>query len=167
MQSILFIGCLDVIYMNDLVSIIVPVYNTAYYLPKCIKSMLNQTYHNIEIILVDDGSTDKSATICDKYAKRDKRIRVIHKKNGGVSSARNTGIENATGRYIMFVDSDDWLPLNAVESLHKAILFNDGDFCTGRVKFIAAFHHSIHGNSSNSFVDIHDKNKLYSVFQEI
>ena len=90
------------------VSIIVPVYNVEHYLEECIKSVIEQTYKNIELILVDDGSTDKSGKICDNYSSLDERIIVIHKNNGGLSSARNVGLEAAQGRYIIFIDSDDY-----------------------------------------------------------
>ena len=95
--------------MNKKISIIVPVYNTAEYLAKCIESIINQKYANLELILVDDGSTDHSAAICDEYAKKDNRIKVIHKQNSGVSSARNLGLSIASGDYITFVDSDDYI----------------------------------------------------------
>ena len=88
-------------------SVIVPVYNIEKYLPRCINSILSQTYSDFELILVDDGSTDNSGLICDEYAEKDKRIRVYHKPNGGVSSARNMGIDHATGEFIVFIDSDD------------------------------------------------------------
>lgn len=94
---------------KPLVSIIVPIFNVEKYLSECIDSILSQTYENTEIILIDDGSTDKSAEICDKYALEDKRVRVIHKINGGVSAARNDGLQQANGQLIMFVDSDDWI----------------------------------------------------------
>lgn len=100
-----------------LVSIIVPVYNTAKYLRKCIDSLINQTYTNLEILLIDDGSTDDSGTICDLYSTQDKRIKVFHKKNGGVSSARNLGLKGANGYYVTFVDADDWLEPECVNSL--------------------------------------------------
>lgn len=99
-----------------IVSVIVPVYNTERYLSKCIDSIINQTYRNIEIILVDDGSLDNCGKICDEYAGRDKRIKVMHKKNGGVSSARNCGLDIASGEYVFFVDSDDYVELDAIES---------------------------------------------------
>lgn len=92
-----------------LISVIVPVYNVAPYLPRCVNSILNQTYGKLEILLVDDGSTDDSGRICEEYAKKDTRIRVLHKENGGLSSARNAGLDAASGRYIGFVDSDDWI----------------------------------------------------------
>lgn len=95
--------------MKDKISIIVPVYNVEQYIERCLESIINQTYKNIEIILVDDGSTDKSGIICEKYANRDQRIKVIHQENNGLSSARNKGLDIASGKYIGFVDSDDWI----------------------------------------------------------
>lgn len=102
---------------NRLISVIVPVYNVEQYLPRCIESIVNQTYKNLEIILVDDGSTDNSGKVCDKFAEKDSRIKVFHKSNGGVSSARNFGIEKASGDYIGFVDSDDAISNNMYEIL--------------------------------------------------
>lgn len=107
--------------MSDLVSILVAVYNTEGYLERCISSILQQTYQNIEIILIDDGSTDKSPCICDNYALIDNRIRVIHQDNGGSASARNTGILNATGSYICFIDSDDYIEATYVERMYNVI----------------------------------------------
>ena len=101
---------------KPLVSIIVPIFNVEKYLSECIDSILSQTYENIEIILIDDGSTDKSAEICDKYALKDKRVRVIHKINGGVSAARNDALQQANGQLIMFVDSDDWINSETCET---------------------------------------------------
>lgn len=119
---------------NPLITVIVPVYNSAYYLKKSITSILKQTYRNLEIILVDDGSTDKSGDICDRYAKKDARIKVIHKVNGGVSSARNAGIDAATGRYITFVDADDWLPEKAIEALLQAASTTNADYIAGVIE---------------------------------
>lgn len=97
-------------FMNKpLISVIVPVYNVEKFLSRCLNSILAQTYNNLEVILVDDGSTDNSGKICDDYALKDKRIRVIHKQNGGVSSARNMALSVAKGEYIGFVDSDDYI----------------------------------------------------------
>lgn len=110
---------------QDLVSIIVPVYNAEEYLEECICSITNQSYDNTEIILVDDGSTDKSSEICDKLALSDARITVIHKENGGLSSSRNTGLEVAHGKYIMFVDSDDYIDQDMVHSLYDCISKNN------------------------------------------
>lgn len=101
--------------MNDLVSVIVPVYNVEKYIRRCVDSILAQTYKNIEIILVDDGSKDESGRICDEYSKIDTRIIVVHKENGGLSSARNMGLDICHGKYILFVDSDDWIRDDAVE----------------------------------------------------
>lgn len=99
------------------VSVIVPVYNTEKYLPRCINSILDQTFTDFELILVDDGSTDNSGKICDEYSKKDSRIVVIHKENGGASSARNTGIDIAKGEWISFVDSDDWVNVEYLNGL--------------------------------------------------
>lgn len=108
--------------MKPVITIVIPVYNVENYLKRCLDSIINQTYSSLEIILVDDGSSDKSPEICDKYARKDTRIRVIHKINEGVSVARNVGIENATGKYLCFVDSDDFLPKHSIESLYKGML---------------------------------------------
>ena len=100
-----------------LISVIVPVYKVEAFLPKCVDSILNQTYKNLEILLVDDGSPDGSGALCDAYARQDSRVRVIHKKNGGLSDARNAGIEAAAGDYLAFVDSDDWIEPDSIEML--------------------------------------------------
>lgn len=105
---------------NNLVTIIIPVYNVEDYITKCIESIINQTYQNLEIICVNDGSTDNSGKICDIYALNDKRIKVIHKNNGGVSSARNVGLINASGEYIGFVDPDDWIEPEMYEIMVKS-----------------------------------------------
>lgn len=117
--------------MNDLISIIVPVYKVEKYLDRCINTIINQTYKNIEIILVDDGSPDNCPQICDEYAKRDRRIVVIHKENGGLSDARNFGLDIAKGEYIYFCDSDDFISENAIEILLKNLLNTNSDMCIG------------------------------------
>jgi glycosyltransferase involved in cell wall biosynthesis len=109
---------------QKLISIIVPVYNTAQYLPRCIESLTNQTHPHLEIILINDGSTDTGAEICNDYAKKDNRIKVIHQENAGVSNARNTGINAATGEWIGFTDSDDWAEPDMFESLLNTALKN-------------------------------------------
>lgn len=96
---------------NPLISVIVPIYNVEMYLNRCVESIVNQTYHNLEIILVDDGSPDNCPKMCEDWANRDKRIKVIHKENGGLSDARNAGMKIATGEYISFIDSDDWIDI--------------------------------------------------------
>lgn len=103
---------------EEKVSVIVPVYNVEKYLRRCLDSIINQTYQNLEIILVDDGSPDNCGAICDEYAAKDHRIQVIHRENGGLSAARNSGLDAATGDYVAFVDSDDWLTGDFVEKLH-------------------------------------------------
>ena len=114
--------------LQDLISVIVPVYNTEKYLDRCIQSVLAQTYTNWELLLIDDGSTDSSGTICDQYAAEDNRIRVFHKENGGVSSARNLGLDNAKGEWITFVDSDDWVEPSMLKELLAIALDNDADY---------------------------------------
>lgn len=103
--------------MNKLISVIVPIYKVELYLEKCLESILNQTYTNLEIILVDDGSPDKCPDICDHYQKIDNRIKVIHKKNGGLSDARNSGLKIATGEFVSFIDSDDYIDINMYEKM--------------------------------------------------
>lgn len=107
-----------------LISIIIPVYNVEQYLKRCIESVLHQTYKNIEILLIDDGAKDSCPAICDEYASKDKRIQVVHKENGGLSSARNTGIEIARGDFLMFVDSDDYIAKDTCECVIKSIADN-------------------------------------------
>jgi len=121
---------------KPLLSVIVPVYKVEEYLPRCVESLLNQTYENLEIILVDDGSPDNCGAICDEYAARDGRIRVIHKQNGGLSSARNAGIDVARGDYLGFVDSDDWVDVHTYEwLLGMALEENVKLVCAGRYDY--------------------------------
>lgn len=110
-----------------MISVIVPVYNVEKYLDKCVESIVNQTYKDLEIILVDDGSMDNCPAMCDEWAKKDNRIKVIHKENGGVSSARNIGLDNVTGEYIGFVDSDDYLEPNMYELLIENLTVTNSD----------------------------------------
>ena len=112
---------------QPLISVIVPVYNVAEYLQECVDSIINQTYKNLEIILVDDGSTDACPDICDEYAKKDRRIRVIHKKNGGLSDARNAGLDICTGEWIGFVDGDDYIAHDMYEKLYCSAIENYSD----------------------------------------
>lgn len=100
---------------EPLISVVVPIYNVEKYIDRCVKSILNQTYRNIEVLLIDDGSPDKCPQICDDYAVKDNRVKVVHKPNGGLASARNAGVLNATGDYICFVDSDDWIDTDTFE----------------------------------------------------
>lgn len=117
--------------MLPLVSVVVPVYNVSSYLPECIESILNQTYTEIQLILVDDGSTDESSNICDEYAKRDQRIIVIHKSNAGLGMARNTGIDHSSGEYICFIDGDDTVSNKHISELMNGICKMNADACYG------------------------------------
>jgi glycosyltransferase involved in cell wall biosynthesis len=116
--------------MSDKISIIIPVCNVEPYIRKCLDSVINQTYTNLEILLINDGSPDNCGEICDEYAAKDSRITVFHKENGGLSSALNVGLKNFTGDYIGFVDSDDWIKPNMYEELHKAINGVDIAICS-------------------------------------
>ena len=121
---------------KPLLSIIVPVYNVEKYIERCIKSILNQSFTNFELILVDDGSPDNCGKICDEYKKKDSRIKVIHKKNGGLSDARNAGIERAKGEYIAFVDSDDFINKYMYEILYKNAKKWDADISICNFKMV-------------------------------
>lgn len=114
---------------NPLISVIVPVYNAEKTLHRCVDSICTQTHKNLEIILVDDGSTDKSSSICDEYAAKDVRVRVIHKENGGLSFARNSGLDSCRGEYITFVDSDDYILPQMYESMLAALTEKKVDIC--------------------------------------
>ena len=117
--------------MNQTISVIVPVFNVAGYLPQCVDSILSQDYGNLEVILIDDGSTDGSGEICDRYAALDSRVRVIHQKNGGAAAAKNAGLRLATGEYLAFADSDDYLEPDAYGFLMKVLLETGADAVQG------------------------------------
>ena len=117
--------------MNQTISVIVPVFNVAGYLPQCVDSILSQDYGNLEVILIDDGSTDGSGEICDRYAALDSRVRAIHQKNGGAAAAKNAGLRLATGEYLAFADSDDYLEPGAYGFLMKILLENGADAVQG------------------------------------
>ena len=118
---------------NELISIIVPIYNVQKYLDRCMKTLLNQTYRNIEIILVDDESPDECPKMCEEYTKIDQRVKVIHKKNGGLGFARNSGLEIAQGKYIIFVDSDDYVTENMCHLLYEAAKKYEADVVYGGI----------------------------------
>ena len=118
-----------------MISIIVPVYNTEKYLRRCIDSVLAQTYQDFELLLIDDGSKDSSGAICDEYAAQDARVRVFHKENGGVSSARNVGLDNARGEWITFVDADDWIESDMLELLLRKGEETGADIVMGDLLF--------------------------------
>ena len=117
--------------MTEKITVIVPVYNVENYLNKCLDSLINQTYKNLEIIVINDGSTDNSGEICQEYAQKDNRIVYIEKENGGPSDARNAGLDRMTGSYVTFVDSDDWIELDYVEILYKKITEYQADIAVG------------------------------------
>ena len=119
-----------------LVSVVIPVYNVEKYLNKGIESVLSQSYEELEIILVDDGSTDSSGKMCDVYARQDKRVHIMHKENGGLSSARNAGIREAHGEYIAFVDSDDWVEPDYIERLLKACVENAAEMSICSYRYV-------------------------------
>ena len=115
--------------MQELISIVIPVYNVEKYLDECILSVINQTYKNLEILLINDGSSDSSYDICCKYSEQDNRIHVINKENGGLASARNVGIDKATGEYIYFLDSDDYIKETTIEKVVNYMKNNNLDLC--------------------------------------
>ena len=120
--------------MEPLISVIIPIYKVESFLQKCVESIISQTYKNLEIILVDDGSPDRCGEICDKYAEKDTRIIVIHKKNGGLSDARNVGLSYSKGKYIVFVDSDDYMVSDGIEYLYKIAQLYSSDLVIGGVE---------------------------------
>ena len=118
-----------------MISVIIPIYNVSRYLPQCMKSVLSQSYQDLEIILVDDGSTDDCPKMCDNYKEQDARVRVIHKKNGGLSDARNAGMKIATGEWTCFVDSDDWLDQEAIMKLYQFAIENRCEVVQGNIYY--------------------------------
>lgn len=153
---------------KGLVSVIVAVYQSAETLPKCIHSILRQTYDRLEILLIDDGSQDKSGAICDRNARQDARIKVIHQPNGGVSSARNAGLDAATGEYVTFVDADDWLPPHAVALMVERISAHDADICFGSYTMVTAFgNRKISVGESDSFSKSRNADTYLSLIRKI
>ena len=156
---------------NDLISVIVPVYNTQQYLEKCLDSIVKQTYQNLEIILVNDGSIDESEIICQKYQKKDKRIKYIKQHNGGLSVARNTGIENANGKYLIFIDSDDYVNVHFVDELYSALINNNSDIAVCDYQKVYEKDADIYSkntaviqkNVSNKFDNLYNENSAVTV----
>lgn len=134
---------------SPLISVIVPIYNVEQYLSKCIDSILNQIYKNLEVILVDDGSSDNCGQICDDYAKIDCRIKVVHKENGGLSDARNAGIKVATGEYVCFVDSDDWISKEMISSLYTCMQEDKSDIVCSGVMWVTEGEEEIRNDTVN------------------
>lgn len=151
-----------------MISVIVPIYNVEEYLPTCIESILNQTYKNLEIILVDDGSTDNSGKICDEYAKRDNRCIVIHQQNKGLSEARNSGFKYATGKYISFIDGDDYIHPQMFETLYEALQKGDYDFSMVTFKQVEQYKKedfiaSINNNNTFIVTGLNLMRRLYNI----
>ncbi len=147
--------------MGGLISVIIPVYKVEDYLDRCVNSVVSQTYKDLEIILVDDGSPDRCPEICDEWAKKDERIKVVHKKNGGLSDARNTGLENSNGDYISFLDSDDYIHPNAYEILLATIKEQDADIVGCELLNV-----DVNGKIINSkwtgYSNVHNFNEVYN-----
>lgn len=142
---------------TPLISVIVPVYNVEKYITRCVESIACQTYSNLEIILVDDGSPDGSGKICDDFAERDSRIKVIHKSNGGLSSARNAGIDASTGQLIAFVDGDDYVSRKMYETLYNALAENGADMSICNCEFVDEDGKTIDGKNSEIKSEVLDK----------
>lgn len=147
--------------MSDLISVIVPIYNVENYLRKCIESIISQTYSTLEIILVNDGSLDNSALICNMLAKEDSRIKVIHKKNGGLSDARNVGLKASSGKYVSFIDSDDYIENTYFEVLLRLMYNENADIAQCNFKRI------YESNKNNSNVVKENYNTSVSVFSNL
>ena len=133
----------------DLVSVIIPIYGVEQYLDRCVRSVVNQSYAHLEIILVDDGSTDRCPAMCDAWANKDSRIQVIHKPNGGLSSARNAGLDMATGEFIAFVDSDDYVEPDYIATMIDAAQKNHADLV-----MCSVFHEDADGNAIEHDLDL-------------
>lgn len=156
---------------NELISIIIPVYNVEKYLKRCLDSVVNQTYNNLEIICINDGSKDNSENILKEYKNKDNRIVIINKQNEGVSSARNEGINYSHGNYVCFVDSDDWLEHNAIETLYTTLLEQDVDVVRGNYyrNFDDEFNeiHKMITNYKNKNINLKENKILTEIFEQL
>ena len=155
--------------MNNLVSVIIPVYNVSRYLPQCLESVLNQTYKELEIIIVNDGSTDDSGLNCEEYAGKDSRIRVFHTEHRGLAASRNLGIDNAKGSFILFVDSDDWIELHTIDTLVRTSVRTGADVVVARncFEYVGKTVHSKAGKKRKvgQIVDLDENGRQVQVFQ--
>lgn len=150
---------------KELISVIIPVYNIEGYLLRCMETIAAQSYRNLEIILVDDGSTDMSGKICDSYAEKDSRVIVIHQKNQGLFAARNSGQRAAKGEYLMFVDGDDYLHVDAIRAMHEAINQNGGcDLAMCDRKFTERFDENIYEEGTNKLTDLSQEELITNMF---
>lgn len=151
--------------MNDLISVIIPVYNVEQYLDRCINSILNQSYNKLEIILVNDGSTDKSKDICLKYHNVDKRIKVINQNNGGLSKARNTGIKNSVGKYICFIDSDDFIHKDMINILYQNLIKTKSDI--SMCSFEKVFDEKKDLKVTSNYIEYYNPNFYDNLFNDL
>lgn len=151
------------ILKQDLISVIIPIYKVEKYLDECLYSIVNQTYENLEILLVDDGSPDNCGKICDEYAQKDNRIKVIHKENGGLSSARNAGLDIAKGEYISFVDSDDVIDEKFIETLYKMCINNSVDIA---ICDYMRFTDTIEKDKSENTINVYSSKKVQNDMYE-
>lgn len=152
--------------MEKLISVIVPIYNVEKFLNKCIESILCQTYVNLEIILVDDGSTDNCSKLCDEYAIKDTRIKVIHKSNGGLSDARNVGIDVANGEFLFFVDSDDYINKNTINTLYMNLINEDADVSICKYKVV--YDQNTDTNEiQDNIVKVIEEEKFNNIYNEL
>ena len=154
-------------YMNtqELISIIVPVYNVEQYLPRCLETITQQTYRNLEIILVDDGSTDSSGQICDEFAKNDKRAIVIHQPNSGLWAARNTGQKKASGNYLMFVDGDDYMHQETIRLLYEALQNTEYDLAFVSEKQTSVLYEDVISNKEFSKSIVSQKELIHNIIK--
>lgn len=150
---------------EPLVSVLIPVYNVSRYLPQCLDSVISQTYRRLEIIIIDDGSTDDSGSICDRYAERDDRIHVIHSGNSGLSAARNLGLEYVSGQYISFLDSDDWIEPHTIETLMNAAQLTGADIVDAR-KCSEYVGETVHRSSETKYSYTYSGQDIMSAFAE-
>ena len=147
--------------MNDLISIVIPIYNASKYLEKCINSVINQTYKNLEIILVNDGSIDNSLDICNDFKDKDNRIKVISKKNEGVSKTRNIGIDKCKGKYLMFLDSDDYIDEIYVEKMYTYLTKNNLSMVTSSMTLVDVNYNVLKVSSYKDKSDILQVKDIY------
>lgn len=151
--------------VSPLVSIVIPIYNVSRYLPQCLESVIHQTYRNIEVILIDDGSTDTSGTICDDYVMLDERVRVLHTENHGLSAARNLGLKQVKGEYISFVDGDDWIEPNTIEILLNTALRTEAVIVTA-YRWMEYVNNSIPSNVKETDIHVYQGNEILSIYAE-
>ena len=146
------------------VSVIIPVYNSKNYLNKCIESLINQTFNDIEFIFVNDGSTDNSLSILEQYSKKDSRIKIINQKNQGISQARNRGMKEAKGRYIGFIDSDDWVDLDFYQKLYSSIIETNADIAVSSIIRIGKNYqkYRVKYDRTETFESLEDKIKVFT-----